>query len=42
MWRLWETSIEGVEVGNENSCSSEIEQDNGGDPMDTGKFKNFF
>ena len=42
MWRPWETSIEeGVEVGNENGCSSEIKQENGGDPVDTGKFKIF-
>ena len=41
--RQWETCIEeGVEVRNENGCSSEIEQDNGGDPMVSGKFKNFF
>ena len=31
-----------MKVGNENGCSSETEQDNGGDPVDTGKFKNFF
>ena len=43
MWRLWETNIEeGVEVGNKNGCSSEIEQDNSGDQMDTGNFKNYF
>ena len=43
MWRPWETCIEeGMEVGNENSSSSEIEQDNGADPMDSGKFKNLF
>ena len=42
MWTLWKTCIEeGMEVGNENGCSSEIEQDNSGDPMDSGKFKNF-
>ena len=38
-----ETCIEeGMEVGNDNCCSSEIEHDTGGDPMDSGKFKNFF
>ena len=43
MWRPLETCIEeGMEVGNENGCSYEIEHDNSGDPMDSGKFKNFF
>ena len=43
MWTPQETCIEeGMEVGNENGCSSEIEQDNGEDPMGSGKLKNVF
>ena len=42
MWRPWETCIEeGMEVENENGCSSDTEQDNGGDPIDNAKFKIF-